>query len=180
MNSENGWLNNVEITPSPNCNDRPTEEVSLLVIHNISLPPGQFGSRDIEDFFLNQLDCSAHPFFAEIKDLAVSAHFLIKRTGVITQFVPVDKRAWHAGVSCFQEREGCNDFSIGIELEGTDIDPYTDEQYAALTDLTQALRKRYPAITLDRIVGHNDIAPDRKTDPGPAFDWNRFKRGLLF
>ncbi|WP_151702919.1 1,6-anhydro-N-acetylmuramyl-L-alanine amidase AmpD [Nitrincola alkalilacustris] len=163
-----------EQVASPNFNERPAGEVSLLVIHNISLPPGEFGAGYITDLFCNRLDPDAHPYFAEIAHLQVSAHLLITRTGRVVQYVPFDKRAWHAGASCFEGRDNCNDFSIGIELEGTDDTPYTSEQYDVLSVVTRALMKAYPAITPQRITGHCDIAPDRKTDPGPIFDWPRF------
>ena len=175
-NDEAGWLPGVRRVPSPNFNCRPQgAQVSLLVIHNISLPPGQFGGEHICNFFTNRLDCQVHPFFAEIAGLQVSAHFLIDRAGEITQFVPVHERAWHAGESCFQEQDNCNDFSLGIELEGADDVPYTDSQYESLARLTAQLTRMYPAITPERIVGHSDIAPGRKTDPGPAFDWRRYR-----
>ena len=178
-NDEAGWLPGVRRVPSPNFNCRPQgAQVSLLVIHNISLPPGQFGGEHICNFFTNRLDCQVHPFFAEIAGLQVSAHFLIDRAGEITQFVPVHERAWHAGESCFQEQDNCNDFSLGIELEGADDVPYTDSQYESLARLTGQLIRMYPAITPERIVGHSDIAPGRKTDPGPAFDWPRYKAQL--
>lgn len=164
--------------PSPNCNERPEGEISLLVIHNISLPPGQFGGGQIEALFTNRLDWDAHPFFNEIRGLEVSAHLLIDRAGTLTQFVPFDRRAWHAGRSCFQGREACNDFSIGIELEGTDELPYTESQYECLIQVTRALLKTYPKLTPERIQGHCHIAPGRKTDPGPAFDWPRFLSAL--
>jgi len=164
--------------PSPNCNERPEGEISLLVIHNISLPPGQFGGGQIESLFCNRLDWDAHPFFTEIRGLEVSAHLLIDRAGTLTQFVPFDRRAWHAGRSCFQGREACNDFSIGIELEGTDELPYTERQYERLIQVTRALLNTYPDLTPERIVGHCQIAPGRKTDPGPAFDWARFLAAL--
>ncbi|GGO82723.1 N-acetyl-anhydromuranmyl-L-alanine amidase [Marinobacterium nitratireducens] len=164
--------------PSPNFNERPSEEVSLLVIHNISLPPGQFGTGCVEELFCNRLDWSAHPFFESIEGLEVSAHLLIERSGEVIQFVPFDKRAWHAGRSSFQGRENCNDFSIGIELEGTDEQPYSDAQYERLVQVTRMITQRYPLVVPDRIVGHCDIAPGRKTDPGPAFDWQRLRRGL--
>ncbi|MBR9909040.1 MAG: 1,6-anhydro-N-acetylmuramyl-L-alanine amidase AmpD [Gammaproteobacteria bacterium] len=177
---DDGWLaSQARIIPSPNCNERPASSaVSLLVIHNISLPPGQFGSGCIEQFFCNRLDHDAHPFFQEIRGVEVSAHFLIDRAGQVTQFVPVTRRAWHAGVSSFAGRDACNDFSIGIELEGEDNRAYTSAQYQSLVALTQTLQRAYPAITSDRIVGHSDIAPGRKTDPGPAFDWQRYRAGL--
>lgn len=173
-----GWLVGAEHCPSPNHNLRPTAEISLLVIHNISLPPGQFGTGQVRAFFLNRLDANAHPFFHDIAKLQVSAHFLIERSGHMVQFVPCLKRAWHAGLSSFQGRAQCNDFSLGIELEGTDSEPYTDEQYRVLARLSRALMAHYPGITPERICGHSDIAPGRKTDPGPAFDWQCFY-GLL-
>jgi len=163
---------------SPNYNERPSQEINLLVIHNISLPPNEFGGSYIEDFFCNQLDCSAHDYFKEIENLEVSAHLLIKRTGDVVQFVPFDKRAWHAGVSEFNGSENCNDFSIGIELEGADDVPFESCQYDVLAQVTQALQKAYPAIEISRIVGHSDIAPGRKTDPGPHFDWTRYTSTL--
>ncbi|SEG70496.1 1,6-anhydro-N-acetylmuramyl-L-alanine amidase AmpD [Marinobacterium lutimaris] len=163
---------------SPNHNERPDGEISLLVIHNISLPPGEFGGPGIHQLFTNCLNPDDHPYYREIHQLEVSAHLLIDRHGQVTQFVPFDKRAWHAGRSCFDGREACNDFSIGIELEGTDDLPFTDEQYAALTGVTGALMQQYPQINPERICGHSDIAPGRKTDPGPAFDWERYRRSL--
>ena len=160
--------------PSPNCNARHKDSViELIVVHGISLPPGQYGGPEIEEFFTNTLDPNAHAYFAEIAGLEVSAHFLIRRTGEVVQFVSTDARAWHAGVSCWQGREKCNDFSIGIELEGHDDETYTDPQYDALNLLVMSLRKQYPGIRHDAIVGHSDIAPGRKTDPGTAFDWSR-------
>ncbi|WP_286239676.1 1,6-anhydro-N-acetylmuramyl-L-alanine amidase AmpD [Neptuniibacter halophilus] len=173
------WLDGVEVVPSPNCNQRPeAEEVSLLVIHNISLPPGEYGGGYVQRFFQNQLPVEDHPYFAEIHQLQVSAHLLIERDGSVSQFVPLACRAWHAGVSCFDGREACNDFSIGIELEGCDTELFTDQQYAALVALTQQIQQLYPAITRQRITGHSDIAPGRKTDPGPCFDWQRYLDGL--
>jgi N-acetyl-anhydromuramoyl-L-alanine amidase len=174
-----GWFSDVDQCPSPNFNARPTGEVSLLVIHNISLPPGEFGTGKVQQFFRNRLEPDEHPFFQEIASMTVSAHFLIERDGKITQFVSCLNRAWHAGVSCFESREGCNDFSLGIELEGTDTLPYTDAQYRSLAALGRALRSAYPAIELQRICGHSDIAPIRKTDPGVAFDWRRFLNDLV-
>ena len=174
------WLRGVNRIPSPNFNSRPADaEISLLVIHNISLPPGEYGNAHISDFFTNQLDCHAHPYFTEIADLQVSSHFLIDRCGQVTQFVSLENRAWHAGQSCFQGRENCNDFSVGIELEGTDDEPYTSEQYGALAKLARQLMILCPAIREERIVGHSDIAPGRKTDPGPSFDWPRFRGALV-
>jgi len=174
-----GWCDDARHCPSPNCNDRPLAEVSLLVIHNISLPPAQFGTGKVQAFFQNRLDCTEHPYFAGIADLRVSAHFLIERDGVVTQFVSCHQRAWHAGVSCFEGREGCNDFSLGIELEGTDDQPFTDAQYQALVGLTRQIQAVFPAVTVARICGHSDIAPTRKTDPGPCFDWSRYRAALL-
>ena len=172
-----GWLTpapGILRRPSPNHDQRPDDEdPSLLVIHNISLPPGVFTGEAIIDFFQNRLDLSSDPWFENIRSLHVSSHFLIRRDGGIVQFVPTPLRAWHAGVSCFQGRERCNDFSIGIELEGTDVLPYTDAQYANLAALTAAIRARH---TIRWAQGHEHIAPGRKTDPGSAFDWPRFTR----
>lgn len=162
--------------PSANYNSRPAVPISMLVIHNISLPPKQFGGPHIEAFFCNELDTSADPYFDEIKDLKVSAHLLIKRDGNIVQFVPFNERAWHAGVSEYEGQGNCNDFSIGIELEGADDVPYAEQQYKMLAEVTQCLCLYYPDITPSRIVGHNDIAPGRKTDPGPSFDWPYFQQ----
>ena len=173
-----GWCDGIQHCPSPNFNQRPLGEVSLLVIHNISLPPGQFGTGKVQAFFQNRLDADEHPYFASIASLQVSAHFFIERDGSVTQFVSCNERAWHAGVSRFAERENCNDFSLGIELEGTDDLPFTAAQYAALIKLTRQLQTAYPAITLQRICGHSDIAPGRKTDPGSAFDWQRVRLAL--
>lgn len=169
---------NAKWTPSPHFDERPNMPISLLVIHNISLPPGEFGGNAIRDFFCGRLDASEHLFFQQIAALRVSAHAVIYRTGEIEQFVDYAKRAWHAGVSSFQGQSRCNDFSIGIELEGTDSLPYTDAQYRGLIALTRSLQQQYPLITIGRIVGHNDIAPGRKTDPGFAFDWCRFRMGF--
>lgn len=169
-----GWLSGVRRIVSPNHDARPRRmPVSLLVIHSISLPPDEFGGHDIERLFTNTLDCNAHPYYAGLRGLRVSSHFLIRRDGAIVQFVPCGRRAWHAGVSNWQGRERCNDFSIGIELEGCDSRPFDDRQYAALVRLTRRLRRRYP---IRHIVGHTDIAPGRKTDPGPFFDWERYPR----
>lgn len=165
--------------PSPNQDDRPPGcAVDLLVLHNIGLPPGEFGGPWIDDLFLNRLDPEAHPYFRDIAALRVSAHLLIRRDGALIQYVPLHRRAWHAGVSEFQGRPRCNDFSIGIELEGADRVPFTDAQYARLIEVVAEIRRRHPAITPERIVGHSDIAPQRKTDPGPAFDWQRLRRGV--
>lgn len=179
VDPSSGWCDVARHCPSPNFNARPSGEVSVLVIHNISLPPGQFGTGKVQTFFQNNLDPNEHPYFAGIVSLRVSAHFLIERDGVVTQFVSCNERAWHAGVSSFDGRENCNDFSLGIELEGTDELPFTDAQYETLTALTRAIQAAYPAITPTRICGHSDIAPTRKTDPGPAFDWKRLRRALM-
>jgi AmpD protein len=172
-----GWLKrrpNVVHAPSPNQDNRPTsDDPSLLVLHNISLPPGVFGGPEIVDFFLNQLDYDSDPWLTRLRGMTVSAHFLIRRDGLIVQFVPTTGRAWHAGVSSFEGRERCNDFSVGIEIEGTDTLPYTDAQYQALSQLVPALRERH---SLRAVRGHEHIAPGRKTDPGPAFNWTRFGR----
>ncbi|WP_137818206.1 1,6-anhydro-N-acetylmuramyl-L-alanine amidase AmpD [Pseudomonas sp. 2FG] len=178
LDSSNAWCEGVRRCPSPNCNDRPQGEISLLVIHNISLPPGQFGTGKVQELFQNRLTADEHSYFAGIAALQVSAHFLIERDGAVTQFVSCLERAWHAGISRFEGRENCNDFSLGIELEGTDELPFTEAQYAALVELSRVLRNAYPAITLERICGHSDIAPGRKTDPGPAFDWLRLRAAL--
>ncbi len=173
------WLPGVTRTPSPNFDERPAnQDVDLLVIHNISLPPGVFQGDAIEAFFQNRLDTRAHPYFREIADLQVSAHLLVRRQGEAQQFVALDKRAWHAGQSCFQDRERCNDFSIGIELEGTDERDFEDAQYETLSRLTRQIIKLYPAISAQRIVGHSEVAPGRKTDPGPRFDWQRYRDSL--
>jgi AmpD protein len=170
----NGWLLTAQCHPSPNYDQRPPNTViDLLVIHNISLPPGEFGGNWIDDFFLNQLDSAAHSYFVTIAQLRVSAHLLIRRDGMLIQYVPFTQRAWHAGQSCFQGRKCCNDYSIGIELEGTDDVPFTDAQYQMLNTSIVQLRGTYSAITPERIVGHSDIASERKTDPGAAFDWAR-------
>ena len=159
--------------PSPNCDQRPDgTDISLLVIHNISLPPGEFGGRGIVELFTNRLDVSAHPYYATIGAIKVSAHFLIRRDGELVQFVRCPLRAWHAGTSSWRGREQCNDFALGVELEGTDTLPYESIQYAVLAELTHALRRRYPIVD---IAGHSDVALGRKTDPGPAFDWNRYQ-----
>lgn len=164
---------------SPNQDARAdTQAIELLVIHCISLPPEQFAGDFIDDLFCNRLNPDEHPYFAEIYQLKVSAHLLIRRDGSLRQYVPFNRRAWHAGVSCFEGRERCNDFSIGIELEGSVNQPYTDQQYQQLAAVTRELMAQYPGITADRITGHSDIAPERKTDPGPFFDWPRY-RALL-
>jgi len=158
--------------PSANHNDRPSDEISLIVIHNISLPPGEFNNNHIEQFFTNQLDFNAHPYFKTIQYLHVSAHLLIKRDGSVIQFVPFNKRAWHAGESSFYGQDNCNDFSIGIELEGTDNLNYEAVQYQSLKTTLKQLKNYY---SVQNIVGHSDIAPGRKTDPGDAFNWGEIK-----
>lgn len=173
LDPSTGWFQGIRHCPSPNCNARPQGEISLLVVHNISLPPGQFGTGKVQAFFQNRLPVDEHPFYAEIASLQVSAHFFIERDGAVTQFVSCLERAWHAGQSWFDGRDNCNDFSLGIELEGTDDQPYSDAQYASLAELSRQLLAAYPALTAQRIRGHSDIAPGRKTDPGPAFDWQR-------
>lgn len=178
MQLDKGWLIEARRVPSPHHDERPAnDEPSLLVVHNISLPPGKFGGPWIDALFTGSLDPNADPFFAEIALLRVSAHCLIRRDGEIVQYVPFNKRAWHAGVSNYQGRERCNDFSIGIELEGTDTLAYTEQQYQQLAALTKLLIREYPEIA-NNMAGHCDIAPVRKTDPGPAFDWEYF-RGLV-
>lgn len=160
--------------PSPNCDARPdADDIDLVVVHGISLPPGEFGGPYIEQLFTNRLDPDEHPFFKSIEGVKVSAHVLIRRDGRVIQFVPFDKRAWHAGESCFHDRSCCNDFSIGIELEGADDQSYTEQQYTQLAGLLASLMHHYPKISRDRITGHCDIAPQRKSDPGPAFDWSK-------
>lgn len=177
---EIGLLSVARFVPSPNFNERPPgTDIDLLVIHNISLPPGEFGGRYIDAFFTNSLDASIHPYFEEIKTLQVSSHCLVDRLGNITQYVPFSSRAWHAGQSSFLGRENCNDYSIGIELEGTDDIPYTHTQYLVLADLIRLIQRAYPKITLDRIVGHSVIAPERKTDPGPSFEWELLAKLIL-
>ncbi len=166
---------NAQYIPSPNHSERPPHtDISLLVIHNISLPPGEFGTDCVARLFCNTLDCAAHPFFKDLIDLKVSSHLLIDRKGALVQFVPFDRKAWHTGQSVFEGRKNCNEFSIGIELEGTDDEPFTNAQYERLESVTLSLLETYPAITSQRIVGHSDIAPGRKTDPGPCFDWERY------
>lgn len=175
MHINQGWLTSARRQPSPHFDERPGDETpSLFVVHNISLPPGEFGGPWIDALFSGTLDANAHPFFAEISHLRVSAHCLVRRDGEIVQYVPFDKRAWHAGVSCYQGRERCNDFSIGVELEGSDHVPFTDEQYQQLVNIVHALSEHYPAL-IANMVGHSDIAPGRKTDPGPFFNWQRFR-----
>lgn len=172
------WLNIAQKCPSPNFNHRPEDEISLLVIHNISLPPKQYGGPFVQDFFCNRLDINADPYFAEIAHLQVSSHLFIRRDGTIIQFVPFNQRAWHAGLSHYSGRDNCNNFSIGIEMEGCDDEAYTDFQYASLQQVTVLLIQAYPDISTDRITGHEFISPKRKTDPGRAFKWQRLFTGL--
>jgi AmpD protein len=173
---EAGWFVRATRKASPNFDPRPSGvSPSLLVLHNISLPPGQFNGDAIVDFFQNRLDWDAHPFYEQIRDVRVSSHFLIRRDGAVIQFVSCNDRAWHAGASNFFGRERCNDFSIGIEIEGSDEQPFDEAQYAPLAELASALIARY---SLTAVAGHLDIAPGRKTDPGPFFDWARLRRML--
>ncbi|MDQ7976610.1 1,6-anhydro-N-acetylmuramyl-L-alanine amidase AmpD [Paraburkholderia sp. SARCC-3016] len=174
-----GWVPAARRLPSPNVEARPAGAVpTLIVVHNISLPPGEFGGGAIADLFLNRLDCDAHPYYAaNLRGVRVSAHFVIHRDGTLEQFVSCDERAWHAGASSFFGRERCNDFSIGVELEGSDASPFEAAQYRTLAALAQALAAHYP---IDAIAGHSDIAPGRKTDPGPHFDWARLQRETSF
>jgi AmpD protein len=179
IDKNNAWIENIYHNPSPNYDQRPIgTEIELLVIHAISLPPNEFGGQFIDQLFTNSLDVNVNPYFAEIADLRVSSHLLIRRNGDIIQYVSLQQRAWHAGVSSFAGRERCNDFSIGIELEGCDSIAYTDKQYQQLIKTIKLMQERLPILTPDRIVGHCDIAPGRKTDPGPFFDWERLKNGL--
>ena len=171
-------MEGARICDSPNFSDRLSEEISLLVIHNISLPPGQFGNNFVDQFFTNKLDPNKDPYFEEIYEMKVSSHLFIDREGLLTQFVPFDRAAWHAGVSEFKGRDNCNEFSIGIELEGTDDLEYSSNQYKTLIEVTKALMEAYPNISVSNIVGHKDIAPVRKTDPGEAFDWDLYKSSL--
>jgi AmpD protein len=169
------WIKKVRRVKSPNCDNRPEPgDVSLIVIHGISLPPRQYGGGYIDQLFTNTLDPGQHAYFREIQHLRVSSHLLIDRAGAVTQYVPFTLRAWHAGESEFAGRGSCNDFSIGIELEGCDDQAYEDVQYLKLAEVVRLVMARWPAITSDRITGHSDIAPKRKTDPGPAFDWEYF------
>lgn len=172
-----GRVDAARYVASANCDERPPgEAITLLVIHNISLPPGEFGGDAIERLFTNELDCSAHPYYRTLEDVRVSAHFLIRRDGELLQFVPCTLRAWHAGASVWRGRGSCNDFSIGIELEGADDVPYAEPQYRVLAELVRALRAAYP---IADVAGHCDVAPGRKTDPGPSFDWLRFRHSIL-
>ncbi|MEC7690959.1 MAG: 1,6-anhydro-N-acetylmuramyl-L-alanine amidase AmpD [Pseudomonadota bacterium] len=170
-----------QYTPSPFYDERPEDAcISLLVIHNISLPAGQYGTGDIRRLFTGTIDINAHPSYSDLKNVKVSAHCVIYRDGQVEQFVPLSARAWHAGLSVFQGRNKCNDYAIGIEMEGCDNEPFTAEQYQALQRVTQFILDTHPAITIGRITGHSDIAPGRKTDPGEYFDWCRLRTGLSF
>lgn len=174
-NNQSLWLDGVRRVESPNCDKRPVDaQIDLLVIHAISLPPGEFGGPYVDQLFTNTLDLQQHDYFKEIAALRVSAHLFIDRQGCLTQYVPLDKRAWHAGESNHCGRTACNDFSIGIELEGCDELSFTDKQYQCLGHLSQFILNHWPQIGKDQIVGHSDIAPGRKTDPGPCFDWDRY------
>ena len=172
VDDQGEWLEGIRQVISPNCDQRPENTaIDLLVIHSISLPPDEFGGDYIDRLFTNSLDPNHHPYFKEIASHKVSAHILINRQGVLTQYVPFTQRAWHAGESAFEGRANCNDYSIGIELEGCDDDAYDESQYSSLARVIKSLRIKYPDIDSDAITGHCDIAPLRKTDPGPAFDW---------
>lgn len=174
-----GWARGAQQLVSPNADDRPDNtSVDLLVIHAISLPPNEFGGAFVSDLFLNKLKVDEHEYFSEIEGLTVSSHFFIERGGRLTQFVPTHHRAWHCGESNYCGKNRCNDFSIGIELEGCDTLPFEDAQYVTLAELTRALLESHPELSSERIVGHSDIAPGRKTDPGPCFDWPRYKTSL--
>ena len=168
-------LESARQVPSPNCGDRPDQvDIDLVVIHSISLPPGEYGGDQIERFFSNELDCTEHPYFQQIEGLEVSAHLLIRRSGEVIQFVPFNQRAWYAGESNYKGRSNCNDFSIGIELEGTDIEVFEPAQYQQLAQVCHVLEAAYPGISLQGITGHSDISPGRKTDPGVGFNWQYF------
>ncbi len=180
IDPKSGLAQGAVYLPSPHCDARPAGlAIDLLVIHAISLPPGEYGSDDVAALFMGTLDCTCRDDYAELAGLRVSAHFFIRRDGRVQQFVPLQTRAWHAGVSCFAGRERCNDFSVGIELEGSEQDRFTPPQYAALAGLTRAVRAACPAIGAENIVGHSQIAPGRKTDPGPYFDWAGYRAALM-
>ena len=179
LSKDKNWIENIRRVASPNCDERPLDtDINLIVIHGISLPPKQYGGSHIDQLFTNNLDPGEHPYFKEICGLTVSSHLFIDRRGVITQYVPFNLRAWHAGESEFNGKKVCNDFSIGIELEGCDDEPYEELQYETLAKVIRVLISNLPALQKDRIVGHSDISPGRKTDPGPAFDWNKL-HGLI-
>lgn len=174
VDSGSGLLLEARQVSSPNCDDRPEGvPIDLIVVHGISLPPGEYGGPWIDALFTNTLEPQAHPYFADIHELRVSSHLFIRRDGEVVQYVPFNRRAWHAGVSQYEGRERCNDFSIGIELEGTDETPYDDRQYQSLAEVIAALEQAYPELSRQRLTGHSDIAPGRKTDPGSAFSWSR-------
>jgi AmpD protein len=180
INTETGLIENVQYTASPNTDDRPADkDIDLVVVHSISLPPGEYGGPWIEKLFTNTLPADEHPYFKEIHQMKVSSHVLIHRDGTLQQFVPFHQRAWHAGQSCYEGRETCNDFSIGIELEGTDDTEFEDIQYQQLAELINTLDSSYDKINKSRLTGHSDIAPGRKTDPGTGFDWNKLKALLI-
>jgi AmpD protein len=179
VDPETGWLEGVRRVESPNADERPPDAaLDLIVVHSISLPPGRFGEGWIDRFFLNELPAAADPYFATIAEMKVSAHVLVARGGGLTQYVSFNRRAWHAGRSTYCGRNACNDFSVGIELEGTDDLPYMPPQYEMLAALVRALRRAYPSLRDADIVGHSDIAPGRKTDPGPAFEWDALHKLL--
>jgi N-acetyl-anhydromuramoyl-L-alanine amidase len=179
VDADSGLLAGARLIPSPNFDARPAGmPTDLIIVHGISLPPGEFGGPWIDRLFTNQLPADEHPYFAEIAGLKVSSHLCIRRDGSITQYVKFHERAWHAGQSSFEGRSACNDFSIGIELEGTDTIPYEPSQYRALAQVVTALCRAYPSLSPQRLVGHSDVAPGRKTDPGPAFDWVHLKRQI--
>lgn len=179
LDRDKAWIDGARRCPSPNCDPRPDGcGIDMVVLHGISLPPGEFGTPFVEALFCNRLDPAAHPYFAGISHLSVSAHLYIRRDGELVQFVPFSHRAWHAGTSIFCGRAQCNDFSIGIELEGTDDTHYEDVQYRRLITVLKLLMQAWPEITPDRIAGHSDVSPGRKTDPGPAFDWVRVRAAL--
>lgn len=179
IDKTSGKLQGARYIESPNCDERAClEDINLIVVHGISLPPNEFGGVGVQQLFTNQLDANEHPYYAAIKDLKVSAHAYIRRDGEIIQFVPFHKRAWHAGLSEFNGRCQCNDFSIGIELEGADDIPYTESQYRSLAKLVKELWQKYPQIKQPNLVGHSDIAPGRKTDPGEAFEWQKLNKLL--
>lgn len=179
VDADSGLIAPARQVVSPNYDERPVgSELELIVIHNISLPPQEYGGPWIDALFTNTLDPDAHPYFAEIHQLRVSSHLLIRRDGELVQYVPFHRRAWHAGVSQFEGRERCNDFSVGIELEGSDEEPYEPVQYQVLAEVIATLEQAYPALSRHRLAGHSDIAPGRKSDPGPAFVWNRLYAAL--
>lgn len=179
INNKSGLLLDAIQTPSCNSDERPDNtKIELIVVHNISLPPGEFGGPFISQLFTNQLNKDEHPYFADIYQLKVSSHLLIRRDGELVQYVPFNRRAWHAGTSEYCGKESCNDFSIGIELEGTDDKPYESIQYEKLANLITELRQSYPDIDKNAITGHSDISPGRKTDPGPAFNWEYLQKLL--